>query len=149
MTTEVVSAAPVAASSAPTSSLPATWTVLDVVRWTTARFAERGVGTPRLDAELLVAHVLSLPRLQLYVQFERVLSPDELRQERAYYSYTAEGVDAQVREGDGLARALLVKAVSAVSTVVLSVGKGKGGPASHTDFRVSPLWRLNSSLVEF
>ena len=52
-----------------TSSLPATWTVLDVVRWTTARFAERGLGTPRLDAELLVAHVLSLPRVQLYVQF--------------------------------------------------------------------------------
>jgi len=67
---------------APTSS-PATWTVLDVVRWTTARFAERELGTPRLDAELLVAHVLSLPRLQLYVQFERVLSPDELAALRA------------------------------------------------------------------
>src|SRR4029077_10956217 len=52
--------------------------VLDVVRWTTARFAERGLGTPRLDAELLVAHVLALPRLQLYVQFERVLTPEEL-----------------------------------------------------------------------
>jgi len=64
--------------SAPTSSLPATWTVLDVVRWTAARFAERGLGTPRLDAELLIAHVLSLPRVQLYVQFERVLSPEEL-----------------------------------------------------------------------
>ncbi len=49
-----------------------------MVRWTTARFAERGLGTPRLDAELLVAHVLALPRLQLYVQFERVLTPEEL-----------------------------------------------------------------------
>jgi len=67
-----------AAPPPPTSSLPATWTVLDVVRWTTARFAERGLGTPRLDAELLVAHVLGLPRLQLYVQFERVLTPEEL-----------------------------------------------------------------------
>jgi release factor glutamine methyltransferase len=67
-----------AASPPTTSSLPATWTVLDVVRWTTARFAERGLGTPRLDAELLVAHVLALPRLQLYVQFERVLTPEEL-----------------------------------------------------------------------
>jgi release factor glutamine methyltransferase len=67
-----------AAPPASTSSLPATWTVLDVVRWTTARFVERGLGTPRLDAELLAAHVLSLPRVQLYVQFERVLSPEEL-----------------------------------------------------------------------
>jgi release factor glutamine methyltransferase len=72
-----------AAPPAPTSSLPATWTVLDVVRWTTARFVERGIGTPRLDAELLVAHVLSLPRVQLYVQFERVLTPEELAALRA------------------------------------------------------------------
>ncbi|HEY7371765.1 MAG TPA: HemK/PrmC family methyltransferase [Polyangia bacterium] len=57
--------------------------MLDVVRWTTARFAERGLGSPRLDAELLVAHVLSLPRVQLYVQFERVLSPEELAALRA------------------------------------------------------------------
>jgi len=66
-----------AALPAPSASPPppATWTVLDVVRWTTARFGERGLGTPRLDAELLVAHVLSLPRVQLYVQFERPLSP--------------------------------------------------------------------------
>ena len=84
MTTEVVSAAALAAApSAPTSSLPATWTVLDVVRWTTARFVERGIGSPRLDAELLVAHVLSLPRVQLYVQFERVLTPEELAALRA------------------------------------------------------------------
>jgi release factor glutamine methyltransferase len=62
---------------------PVTWTVLDVVRWTTARFSERGLATPRLDAELLVAHVLSLPRVQLYVQFERALSPDELATLRA------------------------------------------------------------------
>jgi release factor glutamine methyltransferase len=52
--------------------------VLDVVRWTAARFTERGLGTPRLDAEILVAHVLGLARVQLYVQFERVLEPDEL-----------------------------------------------------------------------
>ena len=77
MRAELQSRAALAAPSAP-ASLPATWTVLDVVRWTTARFAERGLGTPRLDAELLVAHVLSLPRVQLYVQFERVLSPEEL-----------------------------------------------------------------------
>jgi release factor glutamine methyltransferase len=74
---DVISRAVLAASPS-TPSLPATWTVLDVVRWTTARFSERGMGTPRLDAELLVAHVLSLPRVQLYVQFERTLAPEEL-----------------------------------------------------------------------
>src|SRR5262249_7202381 len=34
--------------------------------------------TPRLDAELLTAHALGLPRLQLYVQFERPLTQPEL-----------------------------------------------------------------------
>ena len=52
--------------------------MLDVVRWTTARFTERALSSPRLDAELLIGHVLGLPRMQLYVQFERVLTPEEL-----------------------------------------------------------------------
>lgn len=59
------------------------WTVLDVIRWTAARFAERGIASPRLDAELIVAHVLSLPRVQLYVQFDRPLSATELPDIRA------------------------------------------------------------------
>jgi release factor glutamine methyltransferase len=67
-----------AAPPPPASSLPATWTVLDVVRWTTARFTERALATPRLDAELLIGHVLGLARIQLYVQSERVLTPEEL-----------------------------------------------------------------------
>jgi release factor glutamine methyltransferase len=57
---------------------PARWTVKDVLLWTTARFEERGLETPRLDAEILTAHALGVPRVQLYVQFDRPLSPDEL-----------------------------------------------------------------------
>jgi release factor glutamine methyltransferase len=59
-------------------STPARWTVKDVLLWTTSRFEERGLGTPRLDAELLTAHALGVPRLQLYVQFDRPLLPAEL-----------------------------------------------------------------------
>jgi HlyD family secretion protein len=53
----------------------------------------------RLD-QLLVAEGDTVRKDQLI----GVLSPDELRQERAYYSYTAEGVDAQVREGEAALR---------------------------------------------
>jgi release factor glutamine methyltransferase len=60
------------------SAAPARWTVLEVIRWTVARFTERDLATPRLDAELLVAHALGLPRIQLYVQSDRPLLPDEL-----------------------------------------------------------------------
>lgn len=54
------------------------WTVLDVLRWTTSRFDERKLATPRLDAEVLIAAALGLPRVQLYVQFERPLEAAEL-----------------------------------------------------------------------
>jgi release factor glutamine methyltransferase len=68
---------------APPAPAPQAWTVLDVIRWTAARFTERGLATPRLDAELIVAHVLALPRVQLYVQFDRPLSATELPDIRA------------------------------------------------------------------
>src|SRR5689334_8496458 len=72
--------APVLAVSPPPepSTSPARWTVKDVLQWTTARFQDRGLATPRLDAEILTAHALGVPRVQLYVQFDRPLAADEL-----------------------------------------------------------------------
>lgn len=52
--------------------------MLDVLRWTTARFEERALPTPRLDAELLIAHALGLDRMGVYMQTERPLDPTEL-----------------------------------------------------------------------
>ncbi|MGH7563140.1 MAG: N5-glutamine methyltransferase family protein, partial [Gemmatimonadota bacterium] len=46
---------------------------------TTARFLEeRGASEPRLSAEHLLGHVLGMGRLQLYLDFDRPLEPDEL-----------------------------------------------------------------------
>jgi release factor glutamine methyltransferase len=56
----------------------ASWTILEVLQWTTARFQERGMGSPRLDAELLAAHAFGLSRVQLYTQFDRPLLAPEL-----------------------------------------------------------------------
>src|SRR5690606_8455653 len=47
-----------------------TWTVLELLRWTAGHFAERGIETARLDAELLLAHVLDCDRLHLYVDHD-------------------------------------------------------------------------------
>ena len=53
------------------------WTVLELLRWTTGRFAECGIDTPRLDAECLLAHVLGTDRLRLYVDFDKLVAQAE------------------------------------------------------------------------
>jgi release factor glutamine methyltransferase len=44
--------------------------------------ASKGVDSPRLQAELLLAHVLQVPRLQLYLQFERMLDDSQVQAAR-------------------------------------------------------------------
>ncbi|MGK7312153.1 MAG: peptide chain release factor N(5)-glutamine methyltransferase [Candidatus Longimicrobiales bacterium M2_2A_002] len=51
---------------------------LDLTRLAAGHLAEKGIEEARLDAELLLAHVLGIRRLDLYLQFERPLEPDEV-----------------------------------------------------------------------
>jgi release factor glutamine methyltransferase len=52
-------------------------TVLEVIQLSTDFLAKKGVDSPRLQAELLVSHVLGMPRMQLYLNFERELTSTE------------------------------------------------------------------------
>ena len=52
--------------------------LLEIITKTTEFFASRGVESPRLNAEQIVGHALGLKRMQLYVQFERLLTDAEL-----------------------------------------------------------------------
>jgi release factor glutamine methyltransferase len=54
------------------------WTILGVLNWTEQRFRERGLATPRLDAQLLLASVLERDRVYLYTHFDQPLGADEL-----------------------------------------------------------------------
>jgi release factor glutamine methyltransferase len=49
------------------------WTVRRILDWTTAFFTRKAVDSPRLSAELLLAHVLKVPRIKLYTDFDRPL----------------------------------------------------------------------------
>lgn len=55
-----------------------TETVLPLAQKAAQVFAERGFDNARLEAELLLAHVLQIKRLDLYLQFERPLNSREL-----------------------------------------------------------------------
>jgi release factor glutamine methyltransferase len=53
-------------------------TVLEVLQSTTAYFKKREIESPRLNAEHLLAHVLERKRIELYLEFERALTEEEL-----------------------------------------------------------------------
>src|SRR5256714_13714648 len=55
-----------------------TWTVRALLSWAREWLAKKGVESPRLDAELLLAHALECSRTRLYVDFDKPLSPEEL-----------------------------------------------------------------------
>ncbi|MDP9001366.1 MAG: peptide chain release factor N(5)-glutamine methyltransferase [Myxococcota bacterium] len=57
---------------------PQVWTIEAVLRWATEDFRARGIETPRLDAELLLAHALASTRIQLFVDAKRALEAPQL-----------------------------------------------------------------------
>ena len=57
-------------------------TVAEVLRRSTAYLSQRGSPSPRLDADLLLAHALGVERLRLYTDSERPLTPSELARAR-------------------------------------------------------------------
>jgi release factor glutamine methyltransferase len=54
------------------------WTPLGVLDWTTQRFTEAGITAARLEAQILLAHVLGCTRVQLYTGFDKPLGEAEL-----------------------------------------------------------------------
>lgn len=60
-----------------------TQTVREIISKSAAYLASAGLESSRLEAELLVGHALRLERMQLYVQFDRPVTEDELRVIRA------------------------------------------------------------------
>jgi release factor glutamine methyltransferase len=53
------------------------WTVQRIIRWTAEYFQTKGLDNPRLEAEVLLAHLLGIDRMGLYLNYDRPLKEEE------------------------------------------------------------------------
>ena len=59
-------------------------TVLEALQRSTEFLTRKGVDSPRLQAELLLAGVLNLPRMQLYLRFDQALADADVERYRQW-----------------------------------------------------------------
>ena len=72
-----MSTSPPSATTPTTPPRDRTWTVLELLQWTTGHLKQQGIESARLDAEVLLAHALEMSRLDLYLNYEKPTSPSE------------------------------------------------------------------------
>lgn len=126
-------------------------TVLDFLRIASDYFAEQGIETARLDAEVLLGHVLRKDRVFLYVHFDQPLEPFEVDQyrdlvgrrarreplayltgEKEFYSQTFHVTPAVLiprPETELLVEAVLAWAMEHPGLTIADVGTGSGAIA--------------------
>lgn len=56
----------------------ADWTIQKLLNWIIEYFTNKGIESPRLSAELLLSHVLGLKRIELYTQFDKIVTKQQL-----------------------------------------------------------------------
>lgn len=75
-------------------------TVLETIQAGSGYLDQRGVETPRLNMEYLLAHVLGCRRLDLYLEFDRPLDEDVLEPMRELVKQRGSGVPLQHLTGN-------------------------------------------------
>lgn len=76
------------------------WTIKKLLLWTTHYFQEHHLDSPRLDAELLLAHVLHKQRIYLYTDFDLIVEPSELSVYREYIKKRVSGISTAAIIGE-------------------------------------------------
>ncbi|RPI01567.1 MAG: hypothetical protein EHM64_15530, partial [Ignavibacteriae bacterium] len=61
------------------------WTVRELMKSAMDHLQQKGFEDARLTVELLLAYTLDLQRIQLYLQYDKPLTPAELKQFRLFY----------------------------------------------------------------
>lgn len=65
-------------------------TVSDILKISTDFLSQKGIASPRRQVEELLSHILKIPRIELYMQFDRPLVEAELDQLRGYIKLRAQ-----------------------------------------------------------
>ena len=76
------------------------WKVVDLITWSTSYLEEKGFENSRLQVERLLSHSLKLNRVELYLNFDKPLTPDELAEFKALFKRRLEGVPLQYILGE-------------------------------------------------
>jgi release factor glutamine methyltransferase len=85
------------------------WTVVELIQWTAEYLGGKNVHNARLNAELLLAGVLGLKRLDLYLQFDRPLRPEELAEFKERLRRRAKREPLQYIDGTAAFRDLVLR----------------------------------------
>jgi release factor glutamine methyltransferase len=54
------------------------WTIIDIIRWGADFFEKKGIESPRLTTELILSHILGYSRLEIYSNYDKPLTGEEL-----------------------------------------------------------------------
>jgi release factor glutamine methyltransferase len=55
----------------------AEWTIGKIIEWTRGFFEKKGIAQPRLEAEILLAHILGIERIDLYMKYDQAVGEAE------------------------------------------------------------------------
>lgn len=123
------------------------WTIGALLQWTHQFFAGKGIDSPRLDAEILLAHVLHKERIYLYAHYDEPMNPQELAAYRELVKKRANrysvahilgtqpfmGLDFKVNEDVLIPRPetemlveTVVTAAEGTAPVIIDIGTGSG-----------------------
>lgn len=118
-----------------------------MLQWTQQYFAGKGIDSPRLDAEILLAHVLHKERIYLYAHYDEPMNGEELAAYRAMVKKRADrlsvahilgtkafmGLDFKVSEDVLIPRPetemlveTVVAAAEGTAPAILDIGTGSG-----------------------
>ena len=78
------------------------WTTRRLLEWMSGAFAHKDLDSPRLFAEMLMAHVIGCQRLRLYMEPDRPASPDEREKLRSMVKRALDHEPVQYLVGEAM-----------------------------------------------